>query len=158
MSYSEFTYRVLQLTECFYSAYPNPPYREILKKKHRAYNCLFVSVNNYILCIPYRSNILHPYAYHFTSSKRAKLSKSGLDYTKIVIIQNQDYISKCDAIIDNDEYRETVVNIDRIVREACQFVNDYVLHVKGEFLLHPKEFNRRYEYSSLVYFHDVLGI
>ena len=45
MSLPENDYQILKLTEDFYKAYPNPPYREILKKKQRAYNvCFFSSI------------------------------------------------------------------------------------------------------------------
>lgn len=43
MSLPENDYQILKLTEDFYKAYPNPPYREILKKKQRAYNVCFFS-------------------------------------------------------------------------------------------------------------------
>ena len=33
MILSENDYQILKLTDAFYKAYPNPPYREILKKK-----------------------------------------------------------------------------------------------------------------------------
>lgn len=158
MRSSDFTYQILQLTDKFYQDYPNPPFIEILKKKHRAYNCLLIPADGYLICIPYRSNILHPYAYHFTSSKRSRSNKSGLDYTKIVIIQNRDYLSGSVAVIDNDEYNETVLHIEQIVSKACCFVDDYILHMKGIHLLHNREFARRYQYSPLMYFHDILGV
>lgn len=79
--------QILKLTNTFYNAYPNPPYIEILKKQQRAYNCiLFQSHYDYFICVPYRTEISHSYAYKFTSSSRSILHKSGLDYTKIVII------------------------------------------------------------------------
>lgn len=78
---------ILRLTDEFYHAYPNPPYKEILKKKHRAYNCLlFQSHYDYFICIPYRTEIRHPYVFHFTTTVRSKVHKSGLDYSKIVMI------------------------------------------------------------------------
>ena len=40
MNLPENDYQILRLTDEFYRAYPNPPYREILKKEQRAYNCL----------------------------------------------------------------------------------------------------------------------
>ena len=36
----ENTYQILKLTDLFYDTYPDPLYKEILKKKKRAYNCL----------------------------------------------------------------------------------------------------------------------
>ncbi len=147
--------QILKLTDCFYNAYPNPPYTEILKKQQRAYNCiLFQTHYDYFICVPYRTEI----AYHFKNSARSVSHKSGLDYTKIVIINKGDYIDTKDALIDQDEYNETMVNLTRIKREALEFVEDYVAHVNGTNVLHPKEFKRRYGYSPLRYFHKELGI
>jgi len=75
------------VTDLFYNTYPNPPYVEILKKGQRAYNCiLFQTHYDYYICVPYRTEISHKYAFHFKKTKRSKLHKSGLDYTKIIII------------------------------------------------------------------------
>lgn len=119
MILSENDYQILKLTDAFYKAYPNPPYREILKKKQRAYNCLLFQTHyNYFICIPYRTEISHRYAFHFTNTLRAKKHKSGLDYSKIVIIEKSEYIDSTDAIIDKDEFNETMVNLGRIKKEA----------------------------------------
>ena len=159
MSLPENDYQILKLTDDFYKAYPNPPYKEILKKKQRAYNCLLFQTHyNYLICIPYRTEISHPYAFHFTTTVRSKAHRSGLDYSKIVIIAKTDYIGSTDAIIDKDEFNETMVNLERIKKEAIEFVEDYVEHVKGIKQLHKKEFCRRYGFSPLKYFHKELGI
>ena len=84
--------------------------------------------------------------------------RSGLDYTKIVIISKSEYVDNIDALVDKDEYNETVVNIKRIKREALEFVEDYVEHMKGIKKLSPQEYHRRYCFSPLQYFHDELGI
>lgn len=53
MSLPENDYQILKLTNDFYNDYPNPPYKEILEKKQRAYNCLlFQSHYDYFICIP----------------------------------------------------------------------------------------------------------
>lgn len=108
--------------------------------------------------MPYRSEISHKYAFRFKDSQRAKLHKSGLDYTKIIIISNKEYISDDTALIDDDEYVETIHNIEQIKSGALKFVEDYVEHVKGHRLLNIREFNRRYSYSTLQYFHKELGV
>ena len=159
MSLPESDYQILKLTDVFYREYPNPLYNEILKKNNRAYNCLlFQSHYDYFICIPYRSEISHKYAFHFTNTTRSKEHKSGLDYSKIVIITKTDYIDSVDAIIDKDEFKETMVNLKQIKKEALDFVEDYVLHMKGIKMLHEREFERRYRFSSLKYFHRELGI
>ena len=89
---------------------------------------------------------------------RARKHKSGLDYSKIVIITSTDYISSTGAIIDKDEFNETMINLDRIKAEALKYVEDYTAHMKGIRILHKKEFERRYGFSPLKYFHKELGI
>ena len=75
MGLPENDYQILRLTDAFYQAYPNPPYTEILKKRKRAYNCLLFQTHyNYFICIPYRSEVTHTYAYHFKNSKRSLIN------------------------------------------------------------------------------------
>lgn len=83
-----FDYQILNLTNKFYFDYPNPPYKEIVRKSGRLYNCLLVQSHyGYFICIPYRSNINHKYAFRFKGSARSKKTNSGLDYSKIVIVK-----------------------------------------------------------------------
>ena len=143
----------------FYKDYTNPPYREILEKKGRAYNCLLFQTHyGYFICVPYRTEITHTYAYHFKNSGRSVEHKSGLDYTKIIIVKNSDYIDKKSAIIDKDEYKETMQNFDRIKKEVLRYVEEYIAHVRGTKILYYKEYERRYKFSTLPYFHKELGI
>lgn len=159
MDLPEGDYQILKLTDLFYDTYPNPPYFEILKKRQRAYNCLlFQSHYDYFICIPFRSEITHSYAYRFRNSVRSRNHNSGLDYTKMLIIREPNYIDIQGAIIDNDEYKETMINLEVIKQEGLKFVEDYVEHIKEIQLLHPAEFRRRYNYSPLKYFHNELRI
>ena len=159
MKLPESDYQILKLTDFFYDAYPNPSYKEILKKRQRAYNCLLFQTHyNYFICIPYRTEIRHSYAFHFKTTERARIHKSGLDYSKIVIIDKTQYIDSVDAIIDKDEFNETMVNLEKIKKEALDFVEDYVAHMRGVKRLHKREFDRRYSFSPLKYFHKELGI
>lgn len=104
----EFDYQVLNLTDVFFDAYPDSPYKEIARKKNRPYACLLIQSHyGYFIAIPYRSHINHKYAYRFKKSRRSQRARSGLDYSKVVIITNVDYIGAEDAIIDQDEYKET---------------------------------------------------
>ena len=99
-----------------------------------------------------------PYTEILKKRKRSMKHKSALDYTKIVIICKSDYIDTQDALIDNDEFNETMINLDRIKKEALKFVEDYVAHMSGTVELHPQEYRRRYAFSTLQYFHKELGI
>ena len=98
MTLPENDYQILKLTDEFYRDYPNPPYQEILKKRQRAYNCLLFQTHyGYFICIPYRTEISHEYSFRFTNTARSKKHKSGLDYSKIVIIAKTEYIDSTEA-------------------------------------------------------------
>lgn len=78
-------------------------------KPKRPYTFLLIDTHeDYYICIPFRSSITHKNSYLFKHSKRSKKTKSGLDYSKVVLIQNDEYIDSKRAIIDQDEYKETM--------------------------------------------------
>lgn len=80
MNLPENDYQILRLTDDFYNMYPNPPYIEILKKKQRAYNCLLFQTHyDYFICIPYRTEIRHDYAFHFKNTMRARKHKKEFE-------------------------------------------------------------------------------
>ena len=145
MSNINFDSQILYLSEKFYEKYPCSLYKEILVKKDRPYQCLLVHIKDYFICIPYRT-------------LRSRKHHSGLDYTKIVIVSDRGFLSAVPALIDDDEYTETIQNFECIRREAITFVDDYVSHCKGEHILHVSEFRRRYQFSPLPYFHKELHI
>lgn len=151
-------FRILRLTDEFYKTYPKSQYPEILEKRGRPYTCMVFRTKDYTVCVPYRTEISHPYAYHFRKSIRSRQNRSGLDYTKMVIVKKENYLDRVQAVIDDDEYTETIENIGKIQKEAEAFLNDYLKHMMGERRLHPAEYRRRYQYSPLRYFHEELGL
>lgn len=153
-----YTVELSRLSKQFYQNYPKSQYPEILEKETRAYTCLLIEYNDYFICVPYRTNILHKNAYHFKNSKRSVNHHSGLDYSKIAIIKNKDFIEHTPALIDKDEYNETMIHIDKIANEAMLYVNTYIDHIRHKKALHEREFARKYGFSTLPYFHDVLGL
>ncbi|MCM1056759.1 MAG: hypothetical protein NC517_04030 [Firmicutes bacterium] len=155
-----FDYQVLNLSQQFYDDYPNPPYQEIVRKSGRPYSCLLIQSHyGYFICIPYRSHINHKYAYRFKYSVRSKKVKSGLDYSKIVIIADSKYIGDSNAIVDKDEYDETRDNINYIKMDAQKYIDDYVDFMMKKLAKYDaRKFARIYQYSTLKYFHNELGI
>lgn len=152
---TEFEVKVLSQT--FYNDYPHKKYNEILNKKARPYTCIMFEIDDgTFVCIPYRSKITHKYAFKFHKSVRSKKSKSGLDYTKMVLITNREYIDAEPAIIDKDEYNETIKNINRIKREAFEFIEEYIKYIKKKSSLSSQEITRRYSFCTLKYFHKEL--
>ena len=155
-----FDYQVLNLTQQFYDDYPDPPFTEILRKNSRPYNCLLIQSHyGYFICIPYRSHINHKQAFRFKKSVRSQRARSGLDYSKIVIVVDAIYIGSHNAVIDKDEYNETRDNIEYIKADAQRYIDEYVDYVLGKQLRYDsREVARIYQYSTLKYFHKELGI
>ena len=159
MSSIDFTYQILKLSTDFYDTYPHEKYPEILLKRERSYNCLLLESHyGYFICIPYRSEINHPYAFKFKGTKRSKRHSSGLDYTKIIIIKETRYFDNSPAIIDKDEFLKTERFIKRIRNEALNYIETYINHIQNTAPVDVAEYKRKYSKSTLPYFHKELGI
>ena len=151
---------VYLLSSQFTAKYPYAQYPEIMYKQGRPYSCLLIDTHeDYYICVPFRSSITRNNAYFFKNTRRSQNSRSGLDYEKIVLIRDESYLDYTTAaIVDRDEYKEAITNLDKIAKAATKYVDEYIAHIKGEKLLHYREFDRRYRYSTLPYFHDILGL
>jgi hypothetical protein len=157
---AEFDSQVYLLSPKFITDYPLSSYPELMYKLGRPYTCLLIETHDdYFLCVPFRSSINHRNAYHFTGTQRSLKSRSGLDYSKTVVIKNGDYIdSATPAIVDQDEYSEMMKNLPAIVQQVLDYVNAYIGHKNGTAPLHPREYTRRYGFSTLPYFDSILGL
>ena len=51
-----------------------------------------------------------------------------------------------------------MTHLPQIVKEAVTYVNTYISHATGITPLHPRQLARQYGFSTLPYFHDILGI
>lgn len=150
----EYIVEIHSLSAQFFADYSYAQYPEIAVKKERPYSCLLVEyMDDLFICIPFRSHVRHPYAYHFKNSSRSQRSRSGLDYTKSILIKNSEYLdTSTPALVDQDEYKETMTNLPRIVQEVFEYISDYKDDLNGVRKLHPREWQRRYGRSTLPYF------
>lgn len=153
----EYSSELSLLSEKFIHDYPHSKYPELMYKSGRPYTCLLIdSHNDYYICVPFRSSIRHKNAFMFTATAR---SKSGLDYSKIAVINNVTYFDfTTKAIVDSDEYSELIKNLPIIAGEVVEYVDTYIKHINGTALLHPRAFARKYQYSTLPYFHDIMKL
>ena len=147
----EYIAEIHSLSAKFFTDYPHSQYPEIA-------SCLLIEyMDDLFICIPFRSHIRHPHAYHFKSSARSQRSQSGLDYTKSILIKDNAYIdATVPALVDQDEYKETMVNLPRIVQEVFSYISDYRDDLNEVRKLHPREWQRRYGRSTLPYFESFL--
>ncbi len=150
-------FKIISLKKEFYAKYPKEKYSEMLTKEERPYNCIMTkSEKGYYICIPYRSYINHRLSFRF-KNKYGKY-RPGLDFTKIIILNDLHFVSDEDVFIDDDQYKETCIHINRIYNDACKYVEDYRLHMLGLKRVKKEVFNRKYQFSTLQYFHNELSI
>ena len=97
-----------------------------------------------------------------TYTAKVVWSESSIDLSiskiNVILIKDNDYIDSQKAIVDQDEYKETMTHLSTIVSDVDQYINTYVAHVDGSQTLHPREYARKYQFSTLPYFHDILNI
>lgn len=155
----EFEVAIYQLSTEFIRDYPSHRYPELMYKKGRPYSCLLIDLHlDYFICVPYRSSIHHKNAFLFSGTERSRRTKSGLDYSRMVLVEKTEYLDSANVVVDQDEYNETIRNIKKIAGEVLDYLEDYIHHADGSRTLHPREYARKYQYSTLPYFHDVMKI
>lgn len=154
----EYLAEIYNLSTKFYEDYPHDKYPEIVTKQGRPYSCLLLEYMEHLyICIPFRSHVNHKYAYHFKHSARARQSRSGLDYTKLALISDSEYLDSTHAaIVDQDEYKEAMQNLPKITKEVYEYIAAYRDDLNGIKKLHPREWERRYKMSTLPYFEEFL--
>lgn len=130
-------------------------------KDKRPYGCLLIKTHNdYYICVPFRSHIHHKNAFLFKNTERSKTDSSGLDYSKTVLIRPEDYDKYLieNAVVDTDEYKAVRMSIYKIEKQISKYIEGYVKSVSDFENADKKSFERNYKYSTLKYFHDILGI
>lgn len=155
-----YNFDIKHLTKTFFNTYPNRECPELLKKGLRSYDVVVYTLKilqNYYICIPFRSEMKHKNGYRFKFSKRSHNHNSGLDYSKLIIISDKNYIGD-KSIIDKDEYIEFMKNEEKIHKQIEKYIVDYINHHNGINVLHKREYDRKYKYSTLKYFHKELGL
>lgn len=93
----------------------------------------------------------------FFSKRKLPYSRPGLDYSKMIVFTDTRYLGAL-TTVDNNQQIEFVQNIATISDEIINYITRYIEHVKGIKPLHRRVFQRLYGYSTLKYFHDILGI
>ena len=120
--------KLILLYSEFTRDYPPADYSELMHKHGRPYTCLLIDLHSdYYICVPLRLSVGHKNAYMFSDTDRSKKTGSGRDYSKIVLIKNENYFDfSAKAIVDQDEYAEMMKNLSCIIREVSDYMNTYI--------------------------------
>lgn len=116
---------------------------------------LLVRVNNLQFAIPFRTNVIHKYCYKFKNTTRDTSTSTAIDFSKTVVIKNEDYLSNF-AKIDNEEFKELNDKYYFIIKKFTKYVNDYI-KIITTYSSDSYEY-KSMKYSTLQYFHHELKI
>ncbi len=165
-----YTTKIIRLSNKFFEDYPHEQYEQILEKQERPYSCFSIDTHEgYLICIPFRSRISHDNSYIFDSERTRQVIEqpgtinvkgAGLDYSKVVLITNPDYIDTENVIIADDEYKELRSWTKHIFGDITKYINGYVEYMRKNYKTETEKttFVRDYRFTTLIYFHDILGL
>ena len=148
-------YSINFLSKDFYSAYNSSSYPEIERKDNRPYVVFLVQIKNNKFALPFRTTMNHKNGYLFSKTGRATGSKSGIDFSKAVIVNDCAYIGQ-KALVDSYEYAELTNKYMFIIRKFEKYLDNYIDVVEGR--IKNKYVIDRYKFCTLKYFHKELGI
>ena len=132
--------RLIYLSEKFYAKYG--AYPEMLKKETRPYACLAVLIDGMTFAIPFRHHINHSYAF---ITKGAQ----GLDFSKAVVIEDEEYISPVTPWIETSDFNAIKGRETRIVNGMKKY---YRLYLKAMDNRDNPHYANIVDYSTLKYF------
>lgn len=137
------------LTEKFYNDYPHEQYPQMEIKEDRPYAYVQVEAYNQLFCIPLRSHIDHPHAL-FTNKKE----RCGVDYSKAVVINSDEYIDKNrKAFLRPDEYKKLKGKDFTIKKQFLAYIELYKQAKIDESIDHREEILK---FSTLQYFEEYI--
>lgn len=137
------------LSDKFYNDYPADKFPEMMLKECRPYTQVITSVNGLKFAIPLRSEISHKTDVLWTD----KNAKHGLDFTKAVLILNDEYISDERAYIRKNEHQHLIGKEQRVKEKMEKCIKNYIKAKENI----QEEHNARYcSYSTLQYFEEYI--
>jgi protein AbiQ len=139
-----------KLSPAFYAKYKDCT--EILIKQQRPYYVLLLEINTVRYAIPLRSHIKHADAFI------ADGKESGLDFSKAVIITDENDILPAPVTIRQNEFHflkqhENVIKL-RFSAYVARYKKQIIHHIKNQQSPLPLFCT----YSTLQYFHQELGL
>lgn len=139
-------YSLNYLTDAFYTKYDLINFPEIENKKSRPYMVMLVKIEDNQFALPLRTNIKHKFCYQFKKSGRPTHSRTGIDFSKAIVINDIAYIGNS-AQIDNKEYIELERNYFFIIHKFQNYIRGY-----KEYLNNPDDFYKAqaYKFTTLI--------
>lgn len=137
------------LSDKFFEDYPPEKYPEMMTKENRPYTQVITDVNGLKFAIPLRSDISHGADVLWTN----KSLKHGLDFTKAVLILDDNYLSNERVFIRDNEHRHLLGKEQRVKEKMNKCIENYKKAKANIDKKHNAEYCR---FSTLQYFEDYI--
>ena len=137
------------LTEKFYKDYPHEKFPQMEIKEDRPYAHVTVELYNQLFCIPLRSHIDHPHAF-FTN----KRERCGVDYSKAIVILDNDYIDSTRKVFLRDNEYKKLRGKDYTIKQ--QFIAYIELYKQAKIDDTIDHRNEILSFSTLQYFEEYI--
>lgn len=123
--------------------------------KDRGYGIVSITINTLTYAIPLRSNLNHNNGFKTIPIRNGKkLLWNGLDYSKALIVKEDDIESTSFNIRNQKEFDKIQLNKDKIQSEFEEYVSSYLECVRNG----TSTTDSRFMFSTLQYFHSELEI
>lgn len=127
----------------------------MMKKIKRPYLILYLyNEYDFVICVPFRSHIKHKQCYIFKKNIKSRKIKSGLDYTKVILLKDLKYVNIENIKINEKDRIDIKENIDKIASCIFNFIETYINLYNTSNENKSVEFQRKYKYTTLKYFHS----
>ena len=137
------------LSQKFYNDYPPDKYPEMMLKENRPYTQVITEINGLKFAVPLRSDISHRTDVLWTD----KQAKHGLDFTKAVLILDDEYISGERAYIRDKEHQHLLGKEWRVKEKMEKCIGNYKRAKENI----EEEHNAEYcAFSTLQYFENYI--
>ena len=157
-------YSIAILSEAFYQRAERKALKEIMEKENRPYFVFLIKIKGYKFAIPFRTHIRHDYCFktipHYENIKENEpipadatpTSWSGIDYSKAVIIEDNDLENKI-AMVNGIEHDMIRKSFKKINTEFKKYIEGYITMLKNN-----NSITNKYEFTTLVNYHKELKI
>lgn len=137
------------LSDKFFKKYPIGQFPELMAKEDRPYTQVITDVNGLKFAVPLRSDISHTTDVLWTD----KQARHGLDFTKAVIILDDEYISGEKVFIRNKEHKFLLGKERRVKEKMEKCIENYKKAKANVKEKHNAEYCR---FSTLQYFEEYI--
>jgi protein AbiQ len=143
-----------RLTPAFYAFYENCA--EMLVKNDRPYYVCVLELGGICYALPLRTHITHPFCF---IAAEYDGQKSGLDFSKAVVITNREKFIDPDLVtIRQNEFDVLKKQEHLINKRFTSYVNLYKKEILRRIKSPTLPIATVCRYSSLQYFHNILGL